>query len=283
MFNPPIVPEAATHDPTPLASAVSTYPFVVPLLGRVKPVSRTVPLTSKATPGVKEPIPTLPLATIKLPPLAVHVPMPTFPFVMAKAVCGTVVPIPTLLVKVAEVVAAVKAVLPVKVFAPVPFWVIPVVAVIAPALLTVNAFAPTANAEFGAKVPKPTLPLITTKAPCGVAVPIPTLAPLVVLIPTLPLLALKILVPDRFHPLDDPVDDQVVLPRVSVAVNTYPLLGVPPLMFKNVALMVPFTSKALPGHAEPIPTLPPPLTIKLPPAAVHVPMPTFPLVTTNPP
>jgi len=60
-----------------------------------------------------------------------------------------------------------------------PVDVIPVVAVIAPAVLTVNALFPTDNRADGVHVPIPTFPLVTTKAPCVADVPIPTLPKLV--------------------------------------------------------------------------------------------------------
>src|ERR1035441_3333881 len=96
--------------------------------------------------------------------------------------------------------------------------------------------------------------------------------------PTLPLLVSYTLFPDTVHPLTPPADDHVVSPALSLAVSTYPLIGVCAVMVKFVVRNVPLTSSFWPGHADPIPTLPLP-TIRLPPAAVHVPMPTLPLAT----
>ena len=150
------------------------------------------------------------------------------------------------------------------------------VAVIAPALVTVNALAPTANADVGAHVPIPTLPLVTTNPPCGVEVPIPTLAPLVVLIPTLPILLLYRLFPAKLHPATVPDEAHVVVPLLSEAVSTYPLIGVAPLMIKFVVLTVPFTSNALFVVQVPMPTLP--LVIAKDAWGVVVPIPTLPPV-----
>ena len=136
---------------------------------------------------------------------------------------GKVVPIPTLPpVKNAEKVALEKVGVPVNVLAAVPLCVypplvvIPVVAVIAPAVLTVNVLLPTANNELGTQVPIPTFPLVTSRAPCVMAV---------VPIPTFPLLVSYTLLPDIVHPLTPPGDDQVVSPELSVAVNINPLVG----------------------------------------------------------
>src|ERR1039457_2542793 len=85
--------------------------------------------------------------------------------------------------------------------------------------------------------------------------------------------------PDTVHPLTPPAEDHVASPVLSMEVNTYPANGLEPLMVKPMARTVPCTSSTCPGHAEPIPTLPLPLMIKLPPAAVHVPMPTLPIET----
>src|ERR1035438_8656042 len=120
----------------------------------VKFVARTVPLTSSISPGHAEPIPTLPPPlTIKFPPAAVHVPIPTLPLVTTNEPCGVVVPTPIL---------PVKALTPLPLCVYAPDVVIPVTAVMAPVLLTVNAFAPTAKGADGAHVPIPTFPLVTT-------------------------------------------------------------------------------------------------------------------------
>ncbi len=55
-----------------------------------------------------------------------------------------------------------------------------------------------------------------------------------------------VFVPDCVQPLT-PLDDvHVVSPELSLAVNTYPLSGVCPLIVKPVALTVPLTSSACP-------------------------------------
>ena len=140
-----------------------TLPVTAPVNGPENVVALTVPVTSRAVPGHAELIPTLPPPlTIKLPPAAVHVPMPTFPLVTAKKACAVVVPNPTLPVNVlvfdplwvyaAELVMAVVAL------------VIPT-DVTAPAAVTLKALIPTAKGANGAHVPIPTLPLVITKAP----------------------------------------------------------------------------------------------------------------------
>ena len=100
---------------------------------------------------------------------------------------------------------------------------------------------------IGDQVPIPTLPLVTTKPPCGVVVPMPTL-----LLPVVE----YIFVPEVVHPPTLPGDDHVTSPLLSLAVNTYPLTGVWPLMVNPTARTVPVTSSAWPGAREPIPTLP---------------------------
>jgi hypothetical protein len=120
---------------------------VCPLI--VKFTVRIVPLTSNACPGAVEPIPTLPTNEADVP-IALNVVNPDKVFGLR----------------------------PLCVYAP--EVTIPVVAVIAPALLTVKAFAPTVRGAAGAHVPIPTLPLVTTRDPWfTVEVPIPTLPELV--------------------------------------------------------------------------------------------------------
>jgi len=193
-FNPaaavPPAPKVLTgiHVPTPKLLLTITYPLLAPLFDKVKPVIRTVPVTSSILPGQAEPIPTLPPPlTIRLPPPTDHVPMPTLPLVTTNASCGVVVPTPTLPVNVADVPAAENVVVPDKVFTPLPLCAYPAVLVITlpellipaavttPADVTLNALAPTTSADVGIQVPIPTLPLVTVSAPCGVVVPIPTL------------------------------------------------------------------------------------------------------------
>jgi len=90
--------------PTPTLFVTSTLPLTG-LLFNVKPVMRTVPLTSNAVPGANDPTPTLPETSnpfvgaavlayvtdpIPTPPTmdkalaVVHVPMPTLPFVTTR-------------------------------------------------------------------------------------------------------------------------------------------------------------------------------------------------------
>ena len=120
------------------------------------PVMRTVPVTSRTCEGDTDPIPTLPLVTINFP-------------------CGVTVPTPTLpVVKVLIVPVNVLVAVPLCVYPP--DVAIPVVAVMAPAVFTVNAFCPTAKGAEGTQVPIPTLPFITVNAEVVVSVvPIPTL------------------------------------------------------------------------------------------------------------
>ncbi len=180
--------------------------------------------------------------------------MPTLPEVTINLSCGVVVPTPIFPANVAEVAAALKVVAPEIVLAVLPLCVypplvvIPVEAVIAPALLTVNAFAPTDNWAVGAQVPIPTLPN-TASLPSGVVVPIPKLSVIVVK---------RTVVPSSVKP-----------PAAVIPVNPAPLPE------NAVARTVPCTSNAVPGQAVPTPTFPPPLTIRFPPAAVQVPMPTL--------
>src|ERR1700688_561627 len=75
--------------------------------------------------------------------------------------------------------------------------------------------------------------------------------------PTLPELVSYTLGPDTVHPPMIPVDDQVVSPVLSAAVNTYPIEGDCPVIVKFVVRIVPCTSKVCPGLLDPIPTLPP--------------------------
>src|SRR5580698_4483869 len=98
---------------------------------------------------------------------AVHVPIPTLPPTTDNKNCAVVVPTPTLPVKVLML-------LPLCVYDP--DDVIPVVAVIWPLVLTVNAFAPTVKGADGTQVPIPTLPFITVNAEVvNKVVPMPTL------------------------------------------------------------------------------------------------------------
>ena len=62
-----------------------------------------LPLTVKAWFALKVAMPTLPPWTIKAPPFAVHVPMPTLPWSTTNSACGVLVPMPVLLVKLADV------------------------------------------------------------------------------------------------------------------------------------------------------------------------------------
>ena len=57
-------------------------------------------------------------------------------------------------------------------------------------------------------------------------------------------------------PVREEVVDHVTSPLLSVAVNIYPLTGVLPLIVKPVVRIVPTTSKAFPGLAEPTPIFP---------------------------
>src|SRR5665213_4326850 len=107
--------------------------------------------------GTQVPIPTLPFITVNAALVVNAVPIPTLPPSTSNAPVGAAVPIPTF---------PVNALIPGPLCVYAPVLVIPVVAVIAPALLTVNAFAPTDNAAFGAHVPMPTLPSVTRLA-CG--------------------------------------------------------------------------------------------------------------------
>ena len=119
-------------------------------------------------------------------------------------------------VKNAEKVALEKVGVPVNVLAAVPLCVYPPLVLMAPDVLTVKALFPTANSAVGTQVPIPTFPLVTSRAPCVIAV---------VPIPTFPLLVSYTLLPDIVHPLTPPGDDQVVSPELSVAVNINPLVG----------------------------------------------------------
>src|ERR1019366_7086665 len=81
------------------------------------------------------------------------------------------------------------------------------------------------------------------------------------------------LFPDTVQPATIPGVDQVVSPLLSLAVNTYPLMGTCPLMAKFVVRTVPLTSSVWPGAVEPIPTFP--LVTTRAPCALLVPMPTL--------
>ncbi len=100
----------------------------------------------------------------------------------------------------------------------------------APALLTASALAPMVNREFGAHVPIPTLPLVTTKEP-WLIIDVP--------IPTFPEPVSKTLGPAVVQPPTAPDEDQVAIPLLSRAVSTYPLMGVWPLIVKPIARTVP--------------------------------------------
>ncbi len=199
----------------------------------------------------------IPLAPPNCKPTAVvQVPIPTLPLVTINLSCGVVVPTPTLPANVAVVPEALKVVAPEIVLAVLPLCVypplvvIPVEALIAPALLTVNAFAPTDNWAVGAQVPIPTLPN-TASLPSGVVVPIPKLSVIVVK---------RTVVPSSVKP-----------PAAAIPVSAEPS----PL--NAVARTVPATSTAVPGVIVPTPTLPF-NTLNAVPAlgVVHVPIPTDP-------
>ena len=164
----------------------------------------------------------------------------------------------------------------------------PVDALIAPAKLTVKALAPTANGAVGAQVAMPILPLVITKAPWAVVVPMPTLpfniatpvpaAGVVhVPMPTGPRMAslvCGVVVPTPKFPLTlvSPVCVKVpVTVKLSAAASpnhTLPSTSRLPLTYRSVLLegllkvprpirTSPLISSRSLGLLEPIPTLPP--------------------------